>query len=151
MLALVGKGGAPDDPETITRYFSILRTHMRDQTDKQEVVKALREGLSGCLLPFETVAHRFHLIDQASCTIYIPIGEGESLCQKLLDKTANREDYRRAGQFSVSVYEQYYRALAAAGDILPLSETEAVLTNPALYDPDMGLSLEADPGKAEFI
>lgn len=144
-------GGAPDDPETITRYFSILRTLMCDQTDKQEVVKALREGLSGCLLPFETVAHRFHLIDQASCTIYIPIGEGESLCQKLLDKTANREDYRRAGQFSVSVYEQHFRALAAAGDILPLSETEAVLTNPALYDPDMGLSLEADPGKAEFI
>ena len=144
-------GSAPDDPETITRYFTALRSLMGDQTDKQEIVKALREGLRGCLLPFETVAGRFHLIDQATCTIYIPLGEGKSLCRKFLDKTANREDYRRAGQFSVSVYQQHYHALAAAGDILPLSETEAVLCNPALYDPDVGLSLKADPGKAEFI
>ena len=42
-------------------------------------------------------------------------------------------------------------ALLDAGDIRPLTEDSAVLVNPALYDLQMGLSLQADPGKAEFV
>ena len=141
----------PGDPETMQQYFTALRSLIGDQTDKTNTVKALREGIHGCLFPFETVAKNFHLIDQATCTVYIPIGEGAAVCQPLLDNTAKREDYRRAGQFSVSIYEQHYRNLYAAGDILPLTETSAVLTNLSLYDPEMGLSLKSDPGKAEFI
>ena len=53
--------------------------------------------------------------------------------------------------YSVSIYEQHFQALLAAGDILPLTEDSAVLTNLKLYDAEMGLSLTADPGKAEFI
>lgn len=145
------QGGDPGDPETMQRYFTALRSLIGDQMDKTNAVKALREGISGCLLPFETVAKNFRLIDQATCTVYIPIGDGAAVCQPLADGTAKREDYRRAGQFCVSIYEQHYRALKDAGDILPLTETSAVLTNLSLYDPEMGLSLKSDPGKAEFI
>ena len=145
------QGGDPGDPETMQRYFTALRSLIGDQMDKTNAVKALREGISGCLLPFETVAKNFHLIDQETCTVYIPIEEGAVICQPLVDGTAKREDYRRAGQFGVSIYEQHCRALKDAGDILPLTEASAVLTNLSLYDPQMGLSLKADPGKAEFI
>lgn len=145
------QGGDPGDPETMQRYFTALRSLIGDQMDKTNAVKALREGISGCLLPFETVAKNFRLIDQETCTVYIPIGEGADVCRSLVDGTAKREDYRRAGQFDVSIYEQHYRALKDAGDILPLTEASAVLTNLSLYDPEMGLSLKADPGKAEFI
>ena len=141
----------PGDPETIQRYFTALRSLIGDRMDKTNAVKTLREGVSGCLFPFETVAKNFRLIDQATCTVYIPIGEGAAACQPLVDGTAKREDYRRAGQFGVSIYEQHYRDLYAAGDILPLTETSAVLANLSLYDPQMGLSLKADPGKAEFV
>ena len=141
----------PGDPEAMQRYFTALRSLIGDRMDKTNAVKALREGVSGCMFPFETVAKSFCLIDQATCTVYIPIGEGAAVCQPLVDGTANREDYRRAGQFGVSIYEQHYRALKDAGDILPLTETSAVLTNLSLYDPEMGLSLKSDPGKAEFI
>ena len=141
----------PGDPETIQRYFTVLRSLIGDRMDKTNAVKTLREGVSGCLFPFETVAKNFRLIDQATCTVYIPIGEGAAACQPLVDGTAKREDYRRAGQFGVSIYEQHYRDLYAAGDILPLTETSAVLANLSLYDPQMGLSLKADPGKAEFV
>ena len=38
-----------------------------------------------------------------------------------------------------------------AGDIELLSENSAMLTNLSLYDPETGLSTQADAGKAEFI
>lgn len=141
----------PGEPETMQRYFTALRSLIGDGMDKTDAVKNLREGLSGCMLPFETVAKSFHLIDQATCTVYIPMGEGTDVCQLLLAGTANREDYRKAGQYSVNVYEQHYRDLWNAGDIQPISEAAGVLTNLSLYDPEMGLSLKSDAGKAEFI
>lgn len=141
----------PGNLETMQRYFTALRSLIGDGMDKTNAVKALREGLSGCILPFETVAKNFHLIDQETCTVYIPIGEGADICQLLLTGKASRGDYRRAGQYSVSVYEQHYRDLRDAGDIQPITEGTAVLTNLSLYDPEMGLSLKSDAGKAEFI
>lgn len=119
--------------------------------DKTNSVKALRDGLQGCLLPFETVAKNFHFIDQATCTVYVPMGEGEAVCQPLLNETAKREDYRKAGQYGVNIYDQHFRNLLDAGDIQLLTGTSAVLTNLSLYDQEMGLSLKSDPGKAEFI
>ena len=119
--------------------------------DKYEGVKSLREGVQGCLLPFETVAKRFHLIEQNTCTVYIPIGDGDKLCKRLLERNAGREDYRRAGQYSVNIYEQHFRDLLSAGDIQPLTGNSAVLLNLNLYDPEKGLSMKSDPGKAEFI
>lgn len=141
----------PGNPETMQRYFIALRSLIGDETDKSHAVQALRKGLHGCQLPFKTVAENFHMIDQASCTVYIPVGEGIAACQPLSDGTATREDYRRAGQYGVNVYEQHYRQLLSSGDIRPLSETSALLVNLSLYDSKLGLSLEADPGKAEFI
>ena len=141
----------PGSPETMQRYFTSLRSLIGRQTDKSHAVAALREGLHGCLFPFATVAERFHLIDQDTKTIYIPQGEGASLCRQLLDGTAGKAVYREVGQYGVSVYDRHYRALLDAGDIRPLTEDSAVLVNPALYDLQMGLSLQADPGKAEFV
>lgn len=141
----------PSNPKTMHRYFNALRSIIGNQTDKSGSVKAMREGLHGCLFPFETVSKNFHLIDQESRTVYIPLGEGDAACQALLNEKASREDYRRAGRFCVNIYEQHYKALESAGDIIPLTETSAVLTNLSLYDSQTGLSLQADTGKAEFI
>lgn len=148
--ALAG-GRNPGDPETIRRYFIAWRSLIGDQLDKTKTVEHLRNGIHGCALPFETVARNFYFIDNATCTVYIPEGEGERLCQKIEEGTAERQDYRRAGQYSVSVYEQHYRSLLLAGDIRSVDESSAVLTNTGLYDGTTGLSLQADMGKAEFI
>lgn len=141
----------PGDPETIRRYFTAWRSLIGDGLDKSKAVEHLRKGISGCLLPFDAVAKDFHFIDQATCTVYIPENEGVPLCQRLLDGTADKLDYRRAGQYSVSVYEQHFAELLRAGDIQLLSDNSAVLTNPSLYSGCVGLSLVADVGKAEFI
>lgn len=144
-------GGDPSTPDTMQRYFSILRYNIGENTDKSKAVVSLRNGISGCYLPFKTVADRFHLIDDASVTIYIPLGEGEVLCQRILEGFANRNDYRKAGQYSVSVYENHYRALYSAGVVQPLTQDSAVLTDTSLYNMKTGLSLAAESGKAFIL
>ena len=148
--ALTG-GRDPGDPESIRRYFTAYRSLVGDNLDKAHVVSHLLNGISGCSLPFETVARDFHLIDQATKTVYIPLEGGKELCDRLLSGCADRGIYRKAGQYSVSVYEQHYQALLSAGDITPLDEESGVLTNPALYSEQTGLSMQADTGRAEFI
>lgn len=143
----LAEGGTPGDPETIRRYFTSLRSWIGENMDKSGMLKTLREQL----LPFKTVSEAFHLIDENTYTVYIPLGEGEPVCRPLLEARASREDYRRAGQYSVSIYEGHFRDLLNAGDIRPLSEDSAVLTNLSLYDPEMGLSLKSDAGRADFL
>ena len=115
--------------------------------DASGTIRTLQENP----LPFETVAKGFHLIDQETYTIYIPRDAGEKICLPLREKRARREDYRRAGQYGVRVYERHFRELYDAGDIHLLSSDSAILEKPELYDPQMGLSLRSDAGKAEFI
>ena len=136
---------------TVQRYFLAYRSFLGDHLDKSRVVEHLREGISGCHLPFAKVAEDFHFIEQATKTVYIPDGEGETLCETLQSGNATRETYRKAGQYSVSIYEQHYQALLSAGDLLPLDEESAVLRNPHLYHRERGLSLQADAGRADFI
>lgn len=140
----------PGDPKTMERYFTALRSLIGDNIDKNNVIKIMIEGLSGCMLPFETLAKSFHLIDRTTCTVYIPMGNGADACQPLVEGRAGRADYRRAGQYGVSVYQQHYEALYRAGAISPLTEDSAVLTDISRYDPEMGLSLTAEAGEAFF-
>ena len=141
------QGGNPGEPETMNHYFTALRSLIGENMDKSNTVKLLQESL----LPFRTVAEGFHLIDQETCSVYIPLGDGAEICRPIQEKRANREDYRRAGQYSVGIYQQHFLNLWRAGDIELLSENSAVLTNLSLYDPEMGLSTKADTGRADFI
>ena len=52
------------------------------------------------------------------------------------------------GQYGVTVYERHFKELFEAGDITLLDSESAVLNNFDLYDKKVGLSLEADWGKA---
>ncbi|MGN1002940.1 MAG: CRISPR-associated helicase Cas3' [Oscillospiraceae bacterium] len=141
----------PGAPESIQRYFASYRSLIGNNLDKAHVVDHLRYGISGCSLPFETVAKDFRFIDQATKTVYIPLGDGEEICRTLLSGCASRTQYRKAGQYSVSIYEQHYQALLDSGDITPLDAESAVLNNCALYSKETGLSLHVDTGRAEFI
>ena len=141
----------PGDPECIRNYFTSYRSIVGDNLDRSKAVEQLRSGVSGCLLPFRSVAESFRMIDDDSMTVYIPLGDGEELCARLLSGHAGREIYRKSGRYSVGIYRNHYQALLSAGDVQPLDEESGILTNPALYSMDTGLSLVADTGKAEFI
>ncbi len=146
----------PADPQTIKQYFETWLDYVGENgLDKAEMIKAFKQGIAGCALPFKQAAEKFHFIDAENRkTIYIPFQQkGKEITQRLLDGEVSRSLYREAGQYSVSVYNQDYENLLKAGDIMPLDEAKesAVLQNENLYFEDTGLSLEVDWGKAEFI
>ena len=150
-------GRDPGDPEAIQRYFQSLRSFTGDALDQQGTVRAFEKGIEGCEMPFRTVAERFHFIDQNTNTIYIPYGEGAALVEQLRAGECSKALYRQLGRYAVSVYEPHFRALSAAGVLLTAREVpaldahSAILNDIRLYSETLGLSLEPEGGKAEFI
>ena len=132
-------GVDPAAPETVKRYFSAYRSLAGNKLDKAEVVSSLEKGISGCLLPFRTVAERFRLIDDASKTIYVPMDEGAELVRRLRGGERSRALFRKLGQYGVNVYEKQYQALLRGGSIELLDEDSAILMDDSLYDRIMGL------------
>ena len=153
----LGEDRDPAAPETMTRYFHSLRSLTGDALDKQGVIKAFTQGIEGCEFPFRTVAEKFHLIDRNTYTVYIPYGEGAALLQRLQDGECFKGLYRKLGRYAVSVYDKHFQALYNAGALLTAREVpaldsdSAILTDLTLYSETMGLSLEPEAGKAEFI
>lgn len=134
-------GADPADPETVSRYFKAFRSLAGDRLDKSGVIKALQNGIQGCLLPFKTVAERFHMIDDATKTVYIPVGDGEHLVRHLKEGDRSRTLFRQLGQYSVNIYERQYNALMASGCLEPLDDDSAILIDLKRYDRNLGLYL----------
>lgn len=143
--------GSPASPEAIRRYFSILRSLRANEIDQSETISSLEHGIDGCNIPFRTVAERFHLIDSNTRTVYIPLGAGEALCERLLAGKLDRAGFRTIGQYGVSVYEHQFRALYAAGLLAQADEESAVLTDVSRYDAATGLCLDEPQGQANFV
>lgn len=139
------------------RYFQCLRSLSGDHLDKLGVIDAFEHGLCGCDYPFQTVAERFHLIDRNTRTVYIPYGEGIDLIQQLQSGQCSKALYRSLGRYAVSIYEPHFHALYAAGALMTVNEVptldqdSAILIDSKLYDNALGLSLEPESGKAQFI
>ena len=70
------------------RYFRELRALSGETLDKYGIVKAFEDGISGCALPFRTVAEKFHFIDENTRTVYVPIGDGAALVEQLKEGNA---------------------------------------------------------------
>lgn len=135
-------------PETIHAYFrELLDLKGPEAQDKARILPTIQQEL----MPFRTVAQRFRLIDTPTRTIYLPLGEGEGLVERLRAGERSRGLFRRLGQYGVSVYEDHFAALDGAGDLEVLEDGSAVLRDTALYSPETGLSLDADSGKGLFI
>lgn len=136
----------------ITDYFNELMDLKGKQApDAKGILKMIEEEP----LPFQTVAERFRLIDDQARTIYIPLGEGASLIQRLQTGERSRALFRKLGQHGVSVYEGHFQGLVDAGDVLPVDSQSGenlwMLANTSLYDDQTGLALDAECGKAEFV
>ncbi len=148
----------PGAPETMQHYFRSLRSFSGDVLDKQGVIRAFEQGIEGCTLPFRTVAERFRFLESAAFTVYVPYNEeGEALAAQLQAGACSKELYRRLGRYAVSVYGRHFQALYAAGALLTarelpvLDDRSAVLSDLSLYSEKMGLLLEPEMGKAEFV
>ena len=138
-------------PETVRQYFRAYRSLAENRMDKAGAVSALADGISGCLLPFRTVAERFRFIDDVSKTVYIPEGKGTELVRRLREGERSRELFRKLGQYGVSIYDKHFKSLLACGKIEILDENNAILLDLSLYARTIGLKLSDNEGTGLFI
>ena len=139
----------PNTTSTIERYFKAYRDFLRND-DKSGVITASEKGISGCGLPFEWIAKEFKLIDQNTFTVYISVGEGKELISRLREGERSRELYRKAGMYSVSIYENHFNALINAGAAESFGDDAAILTDLSLYSDEKGLATDVRDGSALF-
>ena len=143
---------ALQSPEAIHSYFSILYPLKGDaQLDKKGIMDAFERGINGARLPFAQVAERFRIIESPTRTVYLPIGEGAALCDRLRQQQYSRSLFRRLGLYSVEVYEEHYQSLLRAGALDPVDDRAAILTDLRQYDPVLGLKLTMEEGSAFLI
>lgn len=102
-------------------------------------------------LPFRTVAERFHLIDQQTKPVYIPLGEGEKLVEQLYQGYSSRTLFRQLGQYGVSIYEPHVQVLLGKGVLDVLDNGCAILRDTSYYHPETGLSMDITAGDGIFL
>lgn len=129
------------DPDAIAYYFhALLDLKGQEAQDQKHILPRIQEGD----FPFRTVAEIFHLIEQDTCTVYIPMGDGEALVDRLRQGERSRQLYRELGQYGVSVYDQQFRELNQGGALEILEDGSVILVDLSLYSNDIGLVFNAD-------
>ena len=128
--------------ETIEHYFRSYRSLMQNTPlDKYGVVQHLKDGRSGRIFPFHTVGEQFHLIADASKTVYIPVGDGADLVRYLRNGERSRDLFRKLGQYGVGVYDNQYQALLRRGCLEIVDDNSAILLDLTLYVQKTGLNV----------
>ncbi len=140
-------------PEAIRCYFETMYRVAPERLDQKGIVEALEHGAADNFsFPFADVADQFRLIETDTKTILIPAEpEGEAILKRLRAGERNRELFRAAGPYCVSVYRPHFQALYDAGKLELLDCGAAVLTDPEIYSPETGLSLAPGSGEAWFV
>lgn len=150
----------PAAPEAISRYFELYYSIKGERAiDKNRILNMFEKQR----YPFESVANSFALIETQTVTLYIPVGDGAELVERLREGRVDRELFRRLGQYAVNVYPDQlealdvYEVLAAPmgrkrRDAQGHTGTmgQYVLNNMNSYDRRIGLKLE-DTGNGIFI
>lgn len=124
-------------PETMVAYFKQLHCRI-DNFDKQQ----MQELLYKPECEFEEAASRFHLIDDQSISILINWHDSIDLYQRLLSEGPSYQLMRQMAQYSVNIRKHDFDKLKSIGAIEEPFENIYVITNPAFYHDDTGLSIE---------
>ena len=134
--------------EAVHAYFiMLLDLKGKEAQDTQHILSLMGSEL----FPFRTISERFHLINDPTVTVYIPLDEGAEWVAHLRAGERSRALFRQLGQYGVSVYPQHLEALDRAGALKQLEDGSVILTDLTLYSNSTGLSLAADSGKGLFV
>ena len=137
-----------DSLEAIHHYFQFLLYTLKDkkQLDEKDIVPSAEK------LMFATVSQKFHLIDGAEFTVYIPVGKGTDLVSQLREKGPSRKLLRELDQYAVGVYRKRFEELYNNGAVERISETAGILLDLSLYSEKIGLTFDlSEQDKAIFV
>lgn len=108
-------------------------------------------ALDGCMLPFAQIAGRFHLIEAPTRTIYLPIGAGAPLCERLQKGEVSRTFLRKLGSSASRATSRSFARLDDAGALELLPDGSAILMDLSKYDEKTGLAMNLETGVGIFI
>jgi CRISPR-associated endonuclease/helicase Cas3 len=136
-----------DSPEAVKAYFDFLLYTLKDpqELDRKNILRDVGE------LAFSSIAERFHIIDDAGFTIYIPQDDGAALTDELLKHGPDRALMRELGAYTVGVYPAHFQALVESGAAEQVTENAAILRDEKLYSRETGLSFGIEEGKGLFL
>lgn len=141
-----------DAPEAISFYFQFYRELLgKENLDQKGVMKAWEKGFAGSDYPFASVAQRFKLIENDTRQIYIPRDGAKELLEEAAAARADRNTFRKLGQFVVNVYPDHFKALWDGGCLETMGENIFVLRDVNQYREDTGLQMDVETGFGIFI
>lgn len=124
-------------PETMAAYFKQLHCRIGN-FDKQQMQELLYK--SAC--EFEEAANRFHMIDEQTTPVLINWHDSVSIYQRLLSEGPSYQLMKQMAQYSVNIRKHDFEKIKSIGGIEEPFENIYVITNPAFYHDDTGLSIE---------
>ena len=128
--------------EAISLYFKeLLELKGKAAQDQKEIIAKMNQAE----FPFCKIAEDFHLIENSTRTIYIPLEEGKELVEQLRLSLTSRNLFRRLSKYSVSVYQNQFESLENAAALEVLDSGDAILLDESLYHPQTGLARSAEP------
>lgn len=147
---LVSEGKDISALETIEEYFEFLYHLKSSELDKKNIM----EQFKGIKCNFPKVAEDFKMIENDTKTVFIPVeAEAKDLLQQLKYQGFTKAGMRKAGQYSVTLYNDVIEKMEAAGMIEPVAENINdfyELKNKERYSEEFGLDLNIENGMALF-
>lgn len=139
------------DMNCVTDYFTRLYKFRGDSLDKKHIMDEFMNKKYN----FAKVGKEFKLIEEETKTIFIgKEAEANELLQEIKIKGISKERMRKAGQYCVQVYSNFFEKLNGTGFVRPISEDmqdfyELVSVNQ--YSESCGIDFSIDDGMAIYI
>jgi CRISPR-associated endonuclease/helicase Cas3 len=144
MTEAVEKYESYDATEAMHYYFEQLQNLDEEFLDQKRIVEAFVSDKDGIQIPFEAVAQEFHLIENNTTMVIIPLEpEAVELLKELEYKKSENLNYkmtiRKLGMYSVNVFSNQTDEMIKNGVYYEILPGIMVLQRLDLYDEDMGL------------
>jgi CRISPR-associated endonuclease/helicase Cas3 len=136
--------------DAVQDFFQSLFWQAGDKLDCKKILDKENYGMVKCDIAFRDIAEKFKLIEEEMQAVVVPWEEEGQRLVNDLKELARQYKYpaaamlRKLQRYTVSIRQWSYQTLAKAGVVKVYCERYAVLTNPGVYHPDVGLCSE-DP------
>lgn len=138
------------DLACITNYFVRLYKARGDSLDKKHIMEEFKNKD----YHFAKVGREFQLIEENTKTIFIgKEQEAEELLEEIKIKGISKERMRKAGQYCIQVYDNFFEKLYGAGMVRSVTEDMQdffELASPEQYSENCGIDFSIDDGIALY-
>ena len=137
-----------DRPDAFTRYFEEFRALIND--DGAGMLNKLTVDAETLDFPFRSFARDFAIIDQDAVPVLVRYGEGAVLAEDIRREGVNRERWRRAQRYCVTMPSRMAETLTRNGLIEEMADGLYGQGDLLNYDEATGLSVYQkgiDPGR----